>query len=493
MIKHFLSLEWKQFFRSANWQKSIAIKILLIFIAIYFTAVFLMLGFFLYEILTDVYPDNDPFLVFNGFLFYWILFDLLIRFFFQKLPVMGVKPLLTLPVKRSKVVNYVLGKSALSFFNFLPLFALVPFSINLVAKGYEAPTIITWAVALLVIIFINNFLNFIVESLSSETELSFLPIIVLAVALFGLDYFNIVTFSELISKSLLAIAESPVLILIPIAILITLYGANFKILKKKLYIDNSLRTKKAAVKTSNLDWTKRFGDVAPFMQLDLRLIMRNKRSKSSLFIIIIGLLYGLFFYPQEIYMDMPFLYVFVGIFVTGVFLITFGQFIPAWDGEYYKLLMSQNIKYEKYLKSKFTLMIGSVIVLFVLSTPYVYFGWKILIAHFAAAIYNIGVNSHVMLFAGSFNRKKIKLDQRAAFNYQGTGVVQWLVGLPLMILPVLIFLPFYLTFGFEIGVVVLVFLGLLGIIFHQKLMKFITGKYLDSKYKMIDAFSQESN
>ena len=493
MITHFLSLEWKQSFRSANWQKSIAIKIFLIFIGLYFTAVFLMLGFFLYEILTEVYPDNDPFLVFNGFLFYWILFDLIVRFFFQKLPVMGVKPLLTLPIRRSKVVNFVLGKSALSFFNFLPLFAIIPFSVNLISKGQDPTTIITWAVLLVIIVFINNFLNFIIESLSSETELSFLPIIVLVSLLFGLDYFNIISFKELVSNAILSVAESPILILVPIAILAALYVANFNILKKKLYIDNSLKSKASEAKTSNLEWTRRFGEIAPFMQLDLRLIMRNKRSKSSLFIIIIGLLYGLFFYPQKIYLEMPFVYVFVGIFVTGVFLISFGQFIPAWDGEYYKLLMSQNIKYEKYLKSKFALMIGSVIVLFVLSIPYVYFGWKILIAHFAAAIYNIGINSHVILFAGSFNRKKIKLDQRAAFNYQGTGAVQWLVGLPLMLLPMLIFIVFYFTLGFEIGIVVIVLLGLLGIIFHQKLMKYITGKYLNSKYKMIDAFSQESN
>ena len=228
------------------------------------------------------------------------------------------------------------------------------------------------------------------------------------------------------------------------------------------------------------------------MQLDIRLILRNKRSKSSLFIVIIGLLYGLFFYPNPIYLEWPFVFVFVGVFVTGVFLITFGQFIPAWDGDYYKLLMSQNIKYEKYLKSKFMLMVTSVVILFVLSTPYVYFGWKILLAHFAAAMYNIGINSHVILFAGSFNRKKIKLNQRAAFNYQGTGAVQWLVGLPLMILPMLIFIAFYFTLGFESGIIGITVLGLLGIVFHQKLMRFITGKYQDSKYKMIEAFGQET-
>ena len=132
---------------------------------------------------------------------------------------------------------------------------------------------------------------------------------------------------------------------------------------------------------------------------------------------------------------MPWFFAFVGIFVTGIFLINFGQFVPAWDSGYYKMLMSQNITYQDYLKSKFTLMSLSVIILFVLSIPYVYFGWDILLAHFAAAIYNIGVNTHVILFGGSFNRKKIDLNQRAAFNYQGTGAMQWLIGFPLMFLP----------------------------------------------------------
>jgi hypothetical protein len=492
MIKQFLNLEWKQFFRSSNWQKSIAINIFMVFIAVYFMVIFLFLGIGLYPIMKELYPEIDPFVALNGYLFYWILIDLVIRFFFQKLPVMSVKPLLTLPIKRKRIINYVLGKSAIAFFNILPLFAIIPFSIVLISKDYDTGIVLTWVFTLIIITFISNFLNFIIESLSAKTELTFLPIILFSGTLYALNYFEIISLSELISSGVLAITENPILIIIPLLILFTLYYLNFNILKGRLYIDNSLSSKTKEVKTSNLEWTKKFGDIATFMQLDIRLLLRNKRSKSSLFIVIIGLLYGLFFYPQEIYLDLPFVYVFVGIFVTGVFLITFGQFIPAWDGEYYKLLMSQNIKYEKYLKSKFTLMITSVVILFVLSIPYVYFGWKILIAHFAAAIYNIGVNSHVILFAGSFNRKKIKLDQRAAFNYQGTGAVQWLVGLPLMLLPMLIFIVFYFAFGFGTGIVAIVLLGLLGIAFHQKLMRFITKKYQDSKYKMIDAFSQES-
>jgi len=492
MIKHFLNLEWKQYFRSSYWQKNMAMNILLVFFALYFVVIFLALGFGLLPILKKVYPEQDPFVVANGFIFFWIIGDLMMRFFLQKLPVMSVKPLLTLPIKRSTVVNFVLGKSALSFFNFLPLFAIIPFSIMLIRDGYATSMVLTWMLTMIIVVLIINFLNFIIEAFSAEKELSFLPIIIVVSVLFGLDYFGVLPMRSLVGDSLISIANNPILILIPMAVLLLCYSYNYKILKGKLFLDSSLKSKVTEVKAADLSWTKRFGDIAPFMQLDLKLIWRNKRTKSMAMLLVIGLLYGLFFYPQPMYRDMEFMFAFIGVFSTGFFLINFGQFIPAWDSGYYKMLMSQNIKYEQYLRSKFILMIMSVAILFILGIPYVYFGWKILIAHFAAAIYNIGVNSHVILYGGSFNRKKIDLDKKAAFNYQGTGAVQWLIGIPLMVLPMGLFGLTNWLVGFEAAIALLIILGVVGIVLHKKLMMLITKKYLDSKYKMIDAFSQDN-
>ena len=492
MIQRFLNLEWKQYFRSSYWQKSILLNVFMVFLALYFIVMFLVMGIALYPLLKKIYPDDDPFVVANGFIFFWFLGDLFVRFFFQKLPVMSVKPLLTLPIKRSTVVNFVLGKSALSFFNFLPLFAIVPFGIMLISNDYQVSTVLVWMLTMLVITLISNFLNFIFESLSAEIELSFLPIIITVGGLFALDNFNIIDLSELFAQAILYISNHPVFIVVPIVILVVAYLFNFKILKKKLYLDNTLKVKTTEAKSTNLEWTKRFGAVAPFMQLDIKLITRNKRTKSSLWMLAIGLLYGLAFYPQPMYQEMEFLFAFIGIFVTGIFLINFGQFIPAWDSGYYKLLMSQNIQYKDYLRSKHTLMALSVIVLFVLSIPYVYFGWKILLAHFAAAIYNVGVNTHVILFGGSFNRKKIALDQKAAFNFQGTGAVQWIIGIPLMVVPMVIFGVVNWLVNFEVAVAALIVIGLTGILLHHKIMNAIVSKYQDSKYKMINAFSQDN-
>lgn len=492
MVKRFLKLEWKSFLRSASFGKGIALKILMGFFALYFIVIFLGVGFALYPGLKKMYPDKDPLILVNGFLFYWILADLVLRFFFQKLPVMFVKPLLTLPIKRSKIVNYVLGKSVMSFFNYLSLFAILPFGITLIVKGYPPSAVLIWILALVITILIINFLNFIIESFSAETELSFLPIMGIAGGLFALNYFEIVSFSKLVAQGFNAIYSSPIFIIVPVLILIGLYVFNFKLLKQKLFLDSGLKTKVDEAITTNLEWTKNFGDIAPFMQLDLKLLWRNKRTKSSIWMLGLGLLYGLFIYTNPKFQEIPSFFIFVGIFSTGIFLINFGQFIPAWDSGYYKLLMSQNIKYEQYLKSKFTLMALSVVILFVLGIPYVFFGWKILLAHFAAAIYNVGINTHVILYGGSFNRKKIDLSQKAAFNYQGTGAVQWLIGIPLFFLPMGLFVLFYFLLNFEIACLILAIFGVTGIVFHQKIMRAITAKYLLSKYKMIAAFDQNN-
>jgi hypothetical protein len=47
--------------------------------------------------------------------------------------------------------------------------------------------------------------------------------------------------------------------------------------------------------------------------------------------------------------------VFVGILMTGVFMLNYGQFVPAWDSNYC-MMMSQNIPMKQYLNSKAVLI-----------------------------------------------------------------------------------------------------------------------------------------
>ena len=90
MILHFLKLEWKQYFRSSYWGKGLALKILMVFFALYFIISFLSIGIGGYYILKKEFPDQDPLQLVNSFLAFAILGDLIFRYLMQKLPVMNL-------------------------------------------------------------------------------------------------------------------------------------------------------------------------------------------------------------------------------------------------------------------------------------------------------------------------------------------------------------------------------------------------------------------
>jgi hypothetical protein len=90
--------------------------------------------------------------------------------------------------------------------------------------------------------------------------------------------------------------------------------------------------------------------------------------------------------------------------MTGVFMLNYGQFVPAWDSNYYGMMMSQNIPMKQYLNSK-VLMSVSVLIFAILSTPYLYFGWKILVINLACATYNLGV--FPLIICGFYKKKEL--------------------------------------------------------------------------------------
>ena len=60
MFRHFFRLQWKSFFRSSSFGKGIALKILMIFFAVYMLAALVLTGAGIYFILKKLNPDQSP-------------------------------------------------------------------------------------------------------------------------------------------------------------------------------------------------------------------------------------------------------------------------------------------------------------------------------------------------------------------------------------------------------------------------------------------------
>lgn len=132
-----------------------------------------------------------------------------------------------------------------------------------------------------------------------------IPLIILVVALLLLDYFDIFSITDYFGRLLNVLIEMPYLAIVPVVVLVGLYKWNQLNLESKFYLDAGLKGKAKSVDTKDFGWTKKFGSIAPFLQLDLKMIWRNKRPKTTVYLAFIFLAYGLLFYTNDAYQNMP--------------------------------------------------------------------------------------------------------------------------------------------------------------------------------------------
>ncbi len=491
MFLKLLKLEWKAFFRSASFGRSMALKLVMGFLGLYFILMFLGFGIGLYYYVEKEFKSEEPIFLINNYLLYWFLGELVVRFLLQNLPTIRVKPFLTQSISRNVIIHFLLFKSFCSFFNLLSLVVILPFAlVCLMEADYSVIQLLFWFFAVMSSVLAVNYLNIWIQKQFISGVKTLLPFVIVVLLLVGLDYFGIYSVSTIIGSFFTSIFTYPFLGIIPILLAIFSYWLVFKNLKNNLYLDAYLNDKTNQNELSELNWVDRFGKLAPFIRLDLKLIMRNKRTKNTVFISLFFCFYGLIFYNNPSYGNL--MMVFVGILMTGIFIINFGQFIPAWDSVYFPLLRTRAISAERYLQAKILLLYVSVFILTILSCGYVYFGVDKLYVNLACGIYNMGINIPIILAFGAYNKKRIDLSQGSMFNYQGTGLAQWLVSIPIMLFPSMIWGATEFILDQKAANIVLVVLGLIGLLFHKFLIQGIAQLYERNHYKMIEGFRQKN-
>ena len=487
MIQKFLYLEWKAFFRSASFATNLALKILIGFLATYFILVFLAMGIGVFYILKKM--NMDPITTVNKFMIYYVVMDLVVRILVQKIPVMNIRPMLIFPIKKSTIVHFSLGKTILSFFNLVHAFFLLPFSIVLMIEGYDVVHVLLWYAGIYSLLYINNFINII---LSNKDNLFGIFLAITAV-ISGLQYYEFFNITDYTAPLFDAIFNTYWAFAIPVIALIVLYYFTFIYFKNNLYLDAGLTNKHDVAKTENLTWLNQFGTIGTFLKNDIKLIKRNKRSKTTVGLSVMFLFYGLLFFSTTAFYG-PVMHIFAGIFVSGGFLITFGQFVPSWDSAYYQLMMTQNIPYKEYLSSKWWLMVIATILTTIVASFYLYFGWETYLVIIVGAIYNIGVNSHLVLLGGAYTKTPIDLSSgKGAFgDKKAFNIKTMLISVPQFGLPVLLYWLSLKYANPNIGLALVAGAGVIGFALKNKAFSLIERVYKLEKYATIAAYKQKA-
>jgi hypothetical protein len=492
MIKWFILHQWKQEIRSSIWQKNVALNIIIGFFLVIMLLYLLLLGIMLDRVLEDIVKDANADVTLSKILIYYFILTFIMRFFLQSLPAMEIIPYLHLRIKRSSIAWFMLFKSLTSFFNFIPFLLFLPFALGYMTEEFSGFQAFVWFSAIFLLELTSNFKLIYFKrkfTLNPKLILFLLGGIALLVAL---DKFDLFSISEISLWYFTQLNANWMWLFLPLISTLFFIFWNQSMIRKNSYLDD-LSPKKTEGEnlSAKLNLLQNFGKTGELILGEIKLILRNKRSKSVVFLIPFFLMYGLFFYPQDVYNDKMGFLVFVGIFVTGGFLIAYGQYLMAWESSHFDFILSSNIGIYDYFKAKYFLLIIPTIILYFFTIPYMYFGMNIFWVNFAVLFYNLGVNAPLLLYMASFNKKRMDLSKGAMMNYQGVGANNFILVIPLLAIPSLIFWPISAFFGYTPAVLTLGGLGVLGLIFNQSLIKLAVNNFRKKRYQIAEGYRQK--
>lgn len=490
MLTTFLAHQWKSFWRGRNKAGSIAAQLLIWFFMLYFLSIALFVGFGMTTFITKIFPGEPQVEIFTGFVLYYFLADLAIRFQMQELPTLSVVPYLSLNIRKKEIVRFLNIKSAINFFNVLPLFIFLPFGIMKIGSAYGGVASLLFICGIFGLAFFNNFFILYIKRKSINNLGYFIGLILLIAVLGGLDYLKIISIRHLSTQTFITVLAYPALALIFVAMAIAMYFVNAHYLLNNLYTEElSTRTEKRV--STDYPFLNRFGRVGALAAIELKLILRHKRPRGTLIMGLMFLMYGFFFYKDSLIAKNEFgTMLFAAIFMTGTTILFYGQFMYAWQSAHFDGLMSNKINLKDFIRAKFLLFTISSSAVTILASFYAFISWKLLLLHLAAYLYNIGFGAVIALYFANFNFKRMDITQRANMNWQGVGATQMIFSFPYIILPLLMYLPFGLA---DLPYWGLVFIGLTGaamLLSRTFWINLITRKFLQNKYKIAEGFRE---
>lgn len=491
LVSDLVKQDFKKSVRSSGFYKSMITKVMYTFLGIYFMSIFLFLGFNLDKILLASGSHDNPLYQMCGAMLYTILTGLAMRFMMQSLSTFNLPPYQVLNIKRGTLVNFLILKPLFNPMNYWTLFVIVPFAIKYIGLYYGALPAISFIWMYVTVIMFNSLTASFLKRKFGPSILHTLIFFAVILGIIALEYFKVFSLYE-ISKSIFSfIVLSPIGWLATIALVFIGYGLNRWFFSQNYYAEtfNKYANKSKAIMT-DFAFLNRFGIEGEIMSMELKLILRHKRTKSVLYMSGIFLLYGLLFYPQEIYKNNNGMLFFVAIFLTGLAMLMFGQWLIGWDGSHFDGLMTKNISAKSYIQANFKLISAFCIASFILTAPYFFFGVKIMEMHIAAFLYNIGVNAFVVVFFASYNTKRLDLSKSSAMNYQGVSIKNFLVMIPLLLLPIIIVSILSAIFSLNTALYVISVIGLIGIILNKWLMKLCVNQFQARKYILAEGYRQ---
>ncbi len=488
-------LQYLKSLRSTSFAKSLLTNILMGFLALVLLGYVVGAGILLKVILDSAAPGQDHIALLNGFVIYFFLGEFLYRYFIQKLPVVELESLLHLPIGKRRIIQMLLARSFVSPLNLIAILLVLPFSIQVVSEKYGVLGALMWVSTITLASWtLHWFMLWFKQRFEDSLIGLFVIFLVLAMGA-GSSYMGWFNLGEVMKPVFDYSLGSPVPVVGMLLVMVGAYYLCLRFYVSNAYLEDLSEEEDVRFLNQSIGIFSRFGLAGELANLEWKLIVRHKKSRTYLMLAGFFLLYGLIFYRNPAYATegsgINWIFIFVGIFITGIFMLQYAQLFLSWNSSNFDFFISKKQGIEALVRGKYLLFISVSFVCLLASIPYTFFGWQFLLLHICCFLFNVGILMHLLIYFSLWKPKPMDLNKGAMFNYEGVGAAQFLMILPMFLAPYAVYVPFWLWFNEYAGLLALGFFGLVGLLAFKPLSQININRVLANRYEISSSFRQE--
>lgn len=177
--------------------------------------------------------------------------------------------------------------------------------------------------------------------------------------------------------------------------------------------------------------------------------------------------------------------------LTSLAANTYGQFLFSWDSTYFDFVESRKGDGD-FLKSKHKMLMILLGICTAFFVPWIVLHpEKYLWLSINVFLYNSCIGVYLILYAGTLNKKRLEIGQRAMMNYQGVSFYQFFLVLPLILLPMAVFWAMsFIPVPYVARSLFGIFCGI-GFLMRKKIFAFLEKSYSKRKYERLAGFRND--
>lgn len=474
--------------RHPMFDKNRFVRLLAVFMWLYYAALLLMMGVVLSFGMDGAYNGVAAFHVLDGFFPLLLVADFWVRFILQETPAMQCRQYALLPVRRSFLMNVYLTRSGFSLGNLYWFFFLVPFGLIAIVSHFGWLPFWGWLIGWWLMCVADGFAYLFVRTLCMKhLAWALLPLAGHGALLAVMFVPERNPLDMPCTEWLYAFSLwHPMPFVVMGGVIAFLFYANTVLQGRAVYDEVAGKEDVEIKSATQMNFLNRYGKVGEYLKLELKLRLRNKQVRLAFFMLLgtMVLLSGILDFT-DIY-DGGFMVSFICLYdyiVPGLgTLVT----LMCYEGNYMDGLMSRRESVYDLLKAKYYFHLMLLVVPMVLLIPSMVMGKIGLAMNIGYLFFTAGVLYPLLFQTAVYNKETIPLNRK--ITGKQANVMQNVVSLAVLFIPIGLERLCVLLLGETWGCLPLVLVGAAGVATHRIWLRNLYRRLMQRRYINMEGF-----